>query len=94
MAKIAVSASTWPRIAWNTSAAECEARAARHGGAGAQAWIRQLCWRDFYAHVLLAHPDNARLEIAAQGGHCGFLLGASMDSFAEAWVAENLAGTV
>ena len=39
-------------------------------------------------------PDNARLEIAAQGGHCGFLLGASMDSFAEAWVAENLAGTV
>ena len=39
-------------------------------------------------------PDNARLEIAAQGGHCGFLLGASMDSFAEAWVAENLAGAV
>ena len=48
------------------SAAECEARAARHGGAGAQAWIRQLCWRDFYAHVLLAHPDNARLEYQAK----------------------------
>ena len=38
-------------------------------------------------------PDSARLEIAAQGGHCGFLLGASMDSFAEAWVAENLTET-
>ncbi len=52
-----------PYLRWGcVSAAECEARAARRGGAGAAAWIRQLCWRDFYAHVLLAHPDNARLE--------------------------------
>ena len=29
---------------------------------GASAWIRQLCWREFYAHVLLTHPDNARHE--------------------------------
>jgi predicted alpha/beta-fold hydrolase len=36
-------------------------------------------------------PADARLEIAAQGGHCGFLLGARMDGFAEAWVAERLA---
>lgn len=35
-------------------------------------------------------PDSAVLEIAAQGGHCGFLLGANMDGFSEAWVAENL----
>ena len=44
------------------SAAECEQRAARRGGAGASAWIRQLCWRDFYAHVMLTNPDNAHLE--------------------------------
>ena len=36
-------------------------------------------------------PENAVLEIAEQGGHCGFLLGRSMDGFAEAWLAEQLA---
>ena len=35
------------------------ARATR-GGAGAAAFVRQLAWRDFYAHVLLHHPGNAR----------------------------------
>ena len=44
------------------SAAESEQRAVRRGGDGARAWIRQLCWRDFYAHVLLAHPANVRQE--------------------------------
>jgi deoxyribodipyrimidine photo-lyase len=52
-----------PYLRWGcVSAAECERRAARHGGDGARAWIRQLCWREFYAHVLLTHPGNARLE--------------------------------
>ncbi|MDX6677977.1 MAG: deoxyribodipyrimidine photo-lyase, partial [Solirubrobacteraceae bacterium] len=52
-----------PYLRWGcVSAAECEERAVRRGGDGARAWIRQLCWRDFYAHVLLAHPDNARRE--------------------------------
>jgi len=56
-----------PYLRWGClSAAECEARAARRGGAGAEAWIRQLCWRDFFAHVLLAHPQNARLEHQAR----------------------------
>ena len=36
-------------------------------------------------------PPGARLELARDGGHCGFLLGARMDGFAEAWVAERLA---
>jgi len=27
---------------------------------------RQLCWRDFFAHVLLHHPQNARLEHQAR----------------------------
>ena len=31
-------------------------------GAGADAFRRQLCWRDFYHHVLLHHPRNARSE--------------------------------
>ncbi len=52
-----------PYLRWGClSAAECESRAARRGGEGASAWIRQLCWRDFYAHVLLTHPDNAHHE--------------------------------
>ena len=32
----------------------------------------------------------SRLELAAHGGHCGFLLGAGCDGFAEAWVAAQL----
>jgi len=52
-----------PYLRWGcVSAAECEQRAARRGGDGASAWARQLCWRDFYAHVMLANPDNARRE--------------------------------
>jgi deoxyribodipyrimidine photo-lyase len=31
-------------------------------GKGADAFRRQLCWRDFYAQLLLHHPDNAELE--------------------------------
>jgi len=52
-----------PYLRWGCiSAAECEQRAARRDGTGPSAWIRQLCWRDFYAHVMLTHPDNARVE--------------------------------
>jgi deoxyribodipyrimidine photo-lyase len=31
-------------------------------GEGSAAFRRQLCWRDFYHHVLLHHPRNARSE--------------------------------
>jgi deoxyribodipyrimidine photo-lyase len=52
-----------PYLRWGClSPAEVEQRAAERGDAGAEAWIRQLCWRDFYAHVLLLFPDNARHE--------------------------------
>jgi len=44
------------------SAREVEERARRRGGAGAAAFVRQLAWRDFYAHVLLHHPHNRLLE--------------------------------
>jgi deoxyribodipyrimidine photo-lyase len=38
---------------------ELEQRALARGGRGAGAFVRQLAWRDFYAHVLLNHPANA-----------------------------------
>lgn len=41
---------------------ELESRALARGGDGAAAFVRQLAWRDFYAHVLLHFPANARLE--------------------------------
>jgi deoxyribodipyrimidine photo-lyase len=31
-------------------------------GKGADAFRRQLCWRDFYHHVLAFHPENAKSE--------------------------------
>ncbi|MBI5104581.1 MAG: deoxyribodipyrimidine photo-lyase [Solirubrobacterales bacterium] len=52
-----------PYLRWGClSARECEERALRKGGRGAAAWVRQLAWRDFYAHVLLLHPDVLDLE--------------------------------
>jgi len=52
-----------PHMRFGTlSPREVEERARRHGGAGAAAFVRQLAWRDFYAHVLLHHPDNRRRE--------------------------------
>ena len=35
-------------------------------GEGAAAFDRQLCWRDFYHHVLGAFPDNARHEFQSR----------------------------
>jgi deoxyribodipyrimidine photo-lyase len=42
------------------SARELEARVAEREGKGPAAFRRQLGWRDFYAHVLLHFPENAR----------------------------------
>jgi deoxyribodipyrimidine photo-lyase len=41
------------------SARELAEAAREHGGPGSGAYVRQLAWRDFYAHVLLHHPGNA-----------------------------------
>ncbi|MCW3038608.1 MAG: deoxyribodipyrimidine photo-lyase [Solirubrobacterales bacterium] len=50
-----------PHVRWGTlSVREMEQRALDHGGDGAAAFARQLVWRDFYAHVLLLHPDNTQ----------------------------------
>jgi deoxyribodipyrimidine photo-lyase len=44
------------------SARELEQGAQDRGGDGAAAFVRQLAWRDFYAHVLLLHPGNVTHE--------------------------------
>jgi deoxyribodipyrimidine photo-lyase len=48
------------------SARETEQRARARDSRGARAFVRQLAWRDFYAHVLLHHPANARGAYKAQ----------------------------
>ncbi|GAA2031612.1 deoxyribodipyrimidine photo-lyase [Catenulispora yoronensis] len=50
------------------SATELVARATRdHPGAGADAFIRQLCWRDFHHQVLAARPDAAHEDLRPRG---------------------------
>ena len=49
------------------SAREVEERLPR--GQGPDAFRRQLCWRDFYHHVLLHHPRNARSEFQERYRH-------------------------
>jgi deoxyribodipyrimidine photo-lyase len=44
------------------SAREADERAGARSGEGPLAWRRQLAWRDFYAHVLLLNPGNAKQE--------------------------------
>lgn len=38
----------------------------------------------------LALPAHARVELSRWGGHCGFLLDAQLDGYAEGWVASRL----
>jgi uncharacterized protein len=40
--------------------------------------------------LALRLPPTATLEIAAHGGHCGFIEGLRCDGFAERWVAQRL----
>ena len=69
------------------SAREIESRLPR--GSGAAAFRRQLCWRDFYAHVLLAHPQNAGQE--HQERYRGTLRWDDDDGLFAAW-ADGLTG--
>ena len=64
------------------SARELEQRARARGGPGADAFVRQLAWRDFYAHVLLHHPQNAR---RAHQPHMDALEWADDDAAFGAW---------
>ena len=52
-----------PYLRWGcVSSRALEERARQRGSGGAAAFVRQLAWRDFYAHVLLHFPANARVE--------------------------------
>jgi deoxyribodipyrimidine photo-lyase len=52
-----------PHLHFGTvSARELEAGALQGDSEGRRAFRRQVAWRDFYAHVLLHHPANAREE--------------------------------
>ena len=52
-------------------------------GKGAEAFRRQLCWRDFYHHVLFHFPRNARSEFQDRyRGSCG---GAASERAFDAW---------
>ena len=50
---------------------------------GAEALRRQLCWRDFYQHVLVHHPANARQEF--QSRYRGTLAWAGSDEEFTSW---------
>jgi deoxyribodipyrimidine photo-lyase len=52
-------------------------------GAGAEAFRRQVCWRDFYAHVLLHFPRNARSEF--QDRYRGSISWSRSEKSFEAW---------
>ncbi|MFF2614381.1 cryptochrome/photolyase family protein [Kitasatospora sp. NPDC058046] len=51
------------------SATELVERALRHDGEGAQAFVRQLAWRDFHHQVLAARPDAAHRDYRDRDDH-------------------------
>ncbi|MEW2530693.1 deoxyribodipyrimidine photo-lyase [Streptomyces sp. NPDC047071] len=52
-----------PHLHFGTlSPVELVRRAHRHGGPGAEAFVRQLAWRDFHRQVLAARPDAAHAD--------------------------------
>ncbi|MFF1697859.1 cryptochrome/photolyase family protein [Streptomyces sp. NPDC058257] len=57
-----------PHLHFGTlSAAEVIHRASREGSSGAQAFVRQLAWRDFHHQVLAARPDAAAQNYRPRG---------------------------
>ncbi|MBT2382486.1 deoxyribodipyrimidine photo-lyase [Streptomyces sp. ISL-11] len=51
------------------SPVELVARARRAGGAGAEAFVRQLAWRDFHHQLLAARPGAARRDYRTRHDH-------------------------
>jgi len=64
---------------------ELELRSRARGGAGAEQLCRQLCWREFFAYVLLHHPENASRE--HQHVYRGRLRYSRARTLFEAWCA-------
>ncbi|MBD0693285.1 cryptochrome/photolyase family protein [Streptomyces sp. CBMA123] len=51
------------------SPTELTASALQHGGPGAEAFVRQLAWRDFHHQVLAARPDAAHRDYRTRDDH-------------------------
>ncbi|MFJ3670914.1 cryptochrome/photolyase family protein [Streptomyces sp. NPDC090106] len=52
-----------PHLHFGTlSPVELVHRARKAGGPGAEAFVRQLCWRDFHRQVLASDPDTATVD--------------------------------
>ncbi|MFC9384019.1 cryptochrome/photolyase family protein [Streptomyces sp. NPDC057020] len=65
------------------SATEAVHRARSRGGAGAEAFVRQLCWRDFHHQVLAARPDAAADDYRTH--HDRWRRGKDADADLRAW---------
>ncbi|WP_031003406.1 cryptochrome/photolyase family protein [Streptomyces sp. NRRL F-5727] len=65
------------------SATEVVHRAAARGGAGADAFVRQLCWRDFHHQVLAARPEAADADYRSRSGR--WRTGADAEADLAAW---------
>ncbi|WP_405828644.1 cryptochrome/photolyase family protein [Streptomyces sp. NBC_00105] len=65
------------------SATEAVHRARARGGAGATAFVRQLCWRDFHHQVLAARPGAAVADYRPRQDH--WRRGAEAEADLRAW---------
>jgi deoxyribodipyrimidine photo-lyase len=52
---------------------------------GATAWRGELAWREFFAHVLAAHPDVVEGSLRPEYQHLGWVGGAERDELLAAW---------
>ncbi|MFD8635327.1 cryptochrome/photolyase family protein [Streptomyces sp. NPDC059533] len=71
------------------SPTEAVHRARSRGGAGAEAFVRQLCWRDFHRQVLAARPATAVEDYRPR--HDDWRRGADAEADLKAW-REGLTG--
>ncbi|KOG34241.1 MULTISPECIES: cryptochrome/photolyase family protein [Streptomyces] len=65
------------------SATEAVHRARARGGPGADAFVRQLCWRDFHQQVLAARPETAVEDYRPRLDH--WRRGAEAEADLRAW---------
>ncbi|MFJ6795380.1 cryptochrome/photolyase family protein [Streptomyces sp. NPDC091268] len=73
-----------PHLHFGTlSAAEAVQRSRAAGGPGAEAFVRQLCWRDFHHQVLAARPAAARADYRARQDR--WRTGRAAEEEVEAW---------
>ncbi|WP_328539860.1 cryptochrome/photolyase family protein [Streptomyces sp. NBC_00344] len=73
-----------PHLHFGTlSPVELVHRAVGSGGPGAEAFVRQLCWRDFHHQVLAARPAAATDDYRSQ--HDSWRSGAAAERDTEAW---------